>query len=106
MHGLLIVPGFLACGFSVWWLVLRIPDGQRGPLAVTVERIASRDYVYLILILTAIGRLDWFLWAAAFGSHAFNVWLWRQPPDMISAPVTPSPTISERRVPRSESESS
>ncbi len=76
--GALLVSGFLASGFSVWYLVLRVPEDQRGPLALTVERIASRDYVYLILALTAIGRLDWFVWAAAIGSHLFNAWLWLQ----------------------------
>ncbi|MBI2384479.1 MAG: CDP-alcohol phosphatidyltransferase family protein [Elusimicrobia bacterium] len=74
--GVLLVTGFLACGFSVWYLVLRVPEEKRGPLALTVERIASRDYVYLIVALTAIGRLDWFVWAAAVGSHLFNAFLW------------------------------
>lgn len=74
--GLLLVTGFLACGFSVWHLVLRVPEEKRGPSALVVERIASRDYVYLILALTAIGRLDLFVWAAAVGSHVFNAWLW------------------------------
>ncbi|MEK7382628.1 MAG: CDP-alcohol phosphatidyltransferase family protein [Elusimicrobiota bacterium] len=74
--GLLLVTGFLACGFSVWWLVLRVPEDERGPLSLVVERIASRDYIYLILALTAIGRLDWFVWAAAIGSHVFWAWLW------------------------------
>lgn len=78
LPGTLLVTGFLACGFSVWYLVLRIPEEKRGPLALTVERIASRDYVYLIVALTAIGRLDWFVWAAAVGSHAFNAFLWLQ----------------------------
>ncbi len=77
--GVMLVTGFLACGFSVWYLVLRVPEDQRGPLALTVERIASRDYVYLILALTAIGHLDWFVWAAAVGSHLFNAFLWLQP---------------------------
>ncbi len=76
LPGLLLVSGFLACGFSVWYLVLRVPEDQRGPLAVVVERIASRDYVYLILLCTALGRLDWFVWAAAVGSHVFWLWLW------------------------------
>jgi phosphatidylglycerophosphate synthase len=76
--GVLLVTGFLACGFSVWYLVLRVPEEERGPLALTVERIASRDYVYLIVALTAIGRLDWFVWAAAVGSHLFNAFLWLQ----------------------------
>lgn len=74
--GVLLVTGFLACGFSVWYLVLRVPEDKRGPLALTVERIASRDYVYLIVALTAVGRLDWFVWAAAVGSHLFNAFLW------------------------------
>jgi len=78
LPGTLLVTGFLACGFSVWYLVLRIPEEKRGPLALTVERIASRDYVYLIVALTALGRLDWFVWAAAVGSHAFNAFLWLQ----------------------------
>ncbi|OGR90701.1 MAG: hypothetical protein A2V88_10660 [Elusimicrobia bacterium RBG_16_66_12] len=74
--GVLLVTGFLASGFSVWWLVLRVPEHERGPLSLTVERIASRDYIYLILALTAIGRLDWFVWAAAAGAHVFWAWLW------------------------------
>ena len=78
--GALLVTGFLACGFSVWWLVLRVPEEKRGPLALVVERIASRDYVYLIVLMTALGRLDWFVWAAAVGSHAFWVWLWLAAP--------------------------
>lgn len=76
LPGTLLVTGFLACGFSVWWLVLRVPEDKRGPLALVVERIASRDYIYLILACTALGRLDWFVWAAAVGSHAFWAWLW------------------------------
>ena len=82
--GTLLVTGFLACGFSVWYLVLRVPEERRGPLALTVERIASRDYVYLILALTAIGRLDWFVWAAAVGSHAFNAFLWLKAPRVVA----------------------
>ena len=77
--GTLLVTGFLACGFSVYWLVLRLPEERRGPNALIVERVASRDYVYLLVALTAIGRLDWFVWAAAVGSHAFWAWLWLSP---------------------------
>jgi phosphatidylglycerophosphate synthase len=78
LPGILLVTGFMACVFSVWHLVLRVPVEKRGPLALTIERIASRDYVYLIVALTAIGRLDWFVWAAAVGSHLFNAFLWLQ----------------------------
>jgi phosphatidylglycerophosphate synthase len=74
--GVLLVTGFLACGFSVYWLVLRVPEDKRGPLALVVERIASRDYVYLLVALTAVGHLDWFVWTAAVGSHVFWACLW------------------------------
>jgi phosphatidylglycerophosphate synthase len=76
LPGLLLVTGFLACGYSVWRFVLQVPENHRGPESLVVERIASRDYVYLILACAAIGRLDWFIWAAAFGSHVFWIMLW------------------------------
>jgi 1L-myo-inositol 1-phosphate cytidylyltransferase / CDP-L-myo-inositol myo-inositolphosphotransferase len=42
--------------------------GTRPSLA---ERLAGRDYVYLLLFLASIGHLEWFLYAAAVGSWAF-----------------------------------
>lgn len=74
--GLLLFVGVGASAYSVWRLVLSVPEAERGPLSVFVERIASRDYVYLILALCAIGRLDWFIWTAAVGSNAFWLTLW------------------------------
>lgn len=74
--GVLLVSGLLACMFSVWWLVLRRPKEERGHAGLVVERLASRDFLYLILLLVLIGKLDWFLWAAGIGSHLFNLGLW------------------------------
>jgi phosphatidylglycerophosphate synthase len=74
--GVLLVTGFIACVFSVWYLVLRKPENERGPFALLVERVASRDYVYLILACALVGRLDWFVHAAAVGSHLFWASLW------------------------------
>jgi phosphatidylglycerophosphate synthase len=68
--------GVAASAYSVWRLVLSVPESERGPLSLLVERIASRDYVYLIVALTAVGRLDWFVWAAAAGSNVFWPALW------------------------------
>lgn len=82
--GLILLSGVAACTFSVWWLVLRRPKSERGKLGLVVERIASRDFLYLILILALIRRLEWFLWCAGIGSHVFNAALWtlspRKPP--------------------------
>lgn len=77
LPGILLVSGVSICGLAVWYFVLRLPEDRRGPNALLVERIASRDYVYLLVVLAALGRLDWFLWAAGFGSHVFYLTLWR-----------------------------
>ncbi len=94
--GVLLVSGFLAAGFSVWRLILRVPEKERGPLALVVERVASRDYVYLIVAMTAVGRLNWFVWTAAYGSHLFWIWLWwtsRRPAAAAAVPIAPDPSL-------------
>jgi phosphatidylglycerophosphate synthase len=42
------------------------------PGTVLVEKLASRDYTYLLLALAAIGHLEWFLYAAAAGAWVFT----------------------------------
>ena len=76
LPGILMVSGMLACMFTVWKLILRHPLPAADPMRIVFERIASRDYVYLILALVLIRKLHWFLWAAAFGTHFFNLFLW------------------------------
>jgi phosphatidylglycerophosphate synthase len=73
---ILLLTGFLASAFSVWYLVLRVPQAQRGRMAILIERLASRDYVYLILACIVLDRLYWFVWAAGIGSHFFYLALW------------------------------
>jgi phosphatidylglycerophosphate synthase len=41
------------------------------PAARVIERLASRDYTYLLLVFALLGRLEWFLYAAAVGAWAF-----------------------------------
>jgi phosphatidylglycerophosphate synthase len=95
LPGVLLVSGFLACMFSVWYLVLRKPENERGRHALLIERVASRDYVYLILLLALLGRLDWFLYAAGVGSHVFWAALWlleyAPAPAVTAAKRTPAP---------------
>ncbi len=43
------------------------------PGAMVAEKLASRDYTYLLLVLAAIGHLEWFLYAAAGGAWIFTV---------------------------------
>jgi phosphatidylglycerophosphate synthase len=61
------------------WTVARLSGNGRSPSAgwdLAVERLASRDFVYLVIPLAALDRLDWFFWAAAVGSNVFWVALW------------------------------
>lgn len=73
----LMISGVLASMLAVWRLILRKPESERGQAARVLERIASRDFIYLVLALTLLGRLEWFLWGAAIGSHLFWICVWR-----------------------------
>jgi phosphatidylglycerophosphate synthase len=73
LPGALLFTGLIASMATVWWVILRRPEHDRGRLGLFLERLASRDYVYLILILVVINRLDWFLWTAGFGAYAFTL---------------------------------
>ncbi len=42
-------------------------------IADVAEKLASRDYTYLLLVLALLGHLEWFLYAAAVGSWVFVV---------------------------------
>ena len=42
-----------------------------APVTRVIEKVASRDYTYLLLLLAVIGHLEWFLYAAAVGSWLF-----------------------------------
>jgi len=62
----------------VWWLINRLPSERRLGFKRVYERIASRDYIYLVVVLTALSKLEWFLWAAAVGANLFwpSLWGW------------------------------
>jgi len=74
--GAVLVSGAALSAFGVWRLVLSAPAARRAAFPAWVERVASRDYVYLIAAFAAVERLDLFVWAAALGSHAFWIRLW------------------------------
>ena len=74
-----VMAGVLLSAFSVWWLILRQPEERRRRRQRIYERIASRDFIYLVFVLTAIEHLEWFLWSAAIGANVFWVILWLIP---------------------------
>ena len=73
---MLLLVGVALSMVSVVWMIDRVPPERRDGLARVYERIASRDYVYILLVLTALGRIEWFLWGAALGANLFWLSLW------------------------------
>ncbi|MBI4425308.1 MAG: CDP-alcohol phosphatidyltransferase family protein [Elusimicrobia bacterium] len=69
--GLLLASGVLLSMFWVWRLILSRPQAERPGASRTFERLASRDFLYLVAALAAARKLDWFLWSAAVGAHLF-----------------------------------
>lgn len=84
--GVLAVTGTLVSAGLVYWQTLR-PKKEGGPLFTSVaasnsvktvgaaERIADflarRDFIYLVIVLAAVGRIEWFLWMSAAGSPLY-----------------------------------
>jgi len=49
-------------------VIRRTPNAAQQRL---FEAFASREFAYLLVVLTLVGRLDWFLWLSALGTYAF-----------------------------------
>lgn len=89
----LLVGGF-ACATAATMLTLvrrppahdRQPGSRRGKLRQRLlrgfEALMNRDFAYVLVALALLGRLDWFLWGAAFGTYVYAaalvaVYRWR-----------------------------
>jgi phosphatidylglycerophosphate synthase len=69
LHRLFVGPALVQGGDLHW-----SGDGngfRDSTVAAVVEKLASRDYTYLLLILALLGRLEWFLYTAAVGAWVF-----------------------------------
>ncbi len=72
----IMLAGLLLSAFWVWWLILRQPEERRAAPQRVYERIAGRDFTYVVFLFTAVRRLEWFVWGAAVGANLFWLSLW------------------------------
>jgi phosphatidylglycerophosphate synthase len=70
VHVLFIRPALRRGGDLHWAGDAASLRGKPG--AALVEKLASRDYTYLLLLLAIVGHLEWFLYAAAGGAWLFT----------------------------------
>jgi phosphatidylglycerophosphate synthase len=71
--GTALVIGVVLAMAAVYACVVRRPPNpaQRA----LFEAFASREFAYLLVVMTVLGRLDWFLWLSAIGTYVFAIGL-------------------------------
>jgi len=91
--GILLVGGLIAATVATMTLLVPEPPSDQPPprsargrwrqrLLRGFEALMNRDFAYGLLALALIGRLQWFLWGAAFGTYVYAgalvlVYRWR-----------------------------
>ncbi len=67
----------LAVGGSLIFAFIYFPQGGKGSyykdswMYDVIQDLASRNFIYVILVFAICGHLDWFLWLAGIGSLIF-----------------------------------
>lgn len=75
----LLMGGFGLCAVAVYDCILRRRSDVMSGSSKTLRLMAlmsNRDFAYLIVVLAAAHRLNWFLIGAAVGSYLFAAALW------------------------------
>ncbi len=70
-----LLVGFGLCALTVNRYILKrsTDELKRSPRVIRLMAtlLTNRDFAYLVLAFAVIDRLDWFLWATAFGTYLF-----------------------------------
>jgi len=70
----ILLVGFAACAAGV---ALAVKDtGASATFLARLERMSSRDFAYLLVILALFNHLEYFAWGSAFGTYAFALGIW------------------------------
>jgi phosphatidylglycerophosphate synthase len=72
----ILLGGFAMCAYATW-RAFKFKGEQAAVWLDRVDRWSGRDFAYLLVMLAAINRLEWFAWGTAFGTYVFAmVLLW------------------------------
>jgi len=67
--GVVLLGGIALAMATVYLRIIRrVPNAAQQKF---FEAFASREFAYLLVVLTLVDRLDWFLWMSALGTYAF-----------------------------------
>ncbi|SFM64600.1 CDP-alcohol phosphatidyltransferase family protein [Thermodesulforhabdus norvegica] len=69
--------GDRGCRPSAGLLFSESPLSELSPDSGILDRIANRDFAYLLVVLSILGRLEWFLLVGGFGAPIFAFLLFR-----------------------------
>lgn len=70
----LVLGGFALCAVATY-LAFQFEGEKAEEWLGQVDRISGRDFAYLLVILAAIDRLNYFAWGTAFGTYVFALGL-------------------------------
>ncbi len=76
---------FVLLMFGGSWIfyLIYFPKGGKGsyftntPLYDVIQTLASRNFIYVILLFSIFNKLNWFLWIAGIGSIIFGFFIYR-----------------------------
>ncbi len=72
----ILLIGVAFAAFSAYYCIFRFEERYSGKILTVFDKLASRDFAYLIALLAIFDKLEWFLWGATIGSYLFGMALW------------------------------